>query len=177
MDARVELELGSGEHDEVGHAEVRHLLLGGTDEHLMHEQRLAGQLADGEHFAREAAVGAGDAVDQEDAALGQVGHDLLADLLIAADGDGLVDGAPRDALVHVGGIDDEAVLGAAAGVGAGGDGEAAGAGQRSLVALDRHLDELRGACIDGALAVGVRDAVHLELCINCHVCLPMRSLE
>ena len=159
VDLRVELEGGGGHHDEVGLAEVAQLLVGRADEHLMDEERLARELADGADLAGVAAVGAGQAVHDEEATLGEVADDLGLDLLVVLLGEGHVDLAPGDLVVDVGRVDDEAVLRGAAGVLAGDDGKGARARELALAALDGGLDENGRRRVDDRLLLGVGDSV------------------
>ena len=161
-DLRVELEGGRGHHAEVGVAEVAQLLLVRAHEHLVDEERLARELADGDDLAGVAAVGPRQAVHHEEAALGEVTDDLALDLLVALDAKGHVDAAPGDLVVHVGRVHDEAVLGRAARVLPRDDGERARARELALAALDGRLYEDRGRRVDDGLLLGVRDAVACE---------------
>ena len=163
VNLRVELELGCRHHHEVRSAEVPELLLGGTHEHLADEERLARHLADCEDLAREVTVGAGDAMDHVEPALGEVRDDLVLDALIALLGERDVDGPPGDLVMHVRRVHDEAVVRRAAGVGPRGHGEAAGAGKDTLIMVERHLDELGGRAVDRGLLVRVGDSVLSKL--------------
>ena len=169
VDGGVQLQFGSGQHDEIGVAEIGHLFVRWTNEHLTHEKGLACKLAYGEYLARESAVGTCDAVHHEHAALGQVGHGFRPDLVVVFLRDRYVHIAPCDVVVHVGCVDDEAVQGAAPGVGSGLDHEAARAGQNPLAARQGHFHQRRRTCVHRALLVGVGDAILLQFNVNCHV--------
>ena len=109
-------------HDhEVRAAVVGKLLLGGAHEHLVRKERLAGQLGQDQDLARVAPVGTRDAVDHEDATLGEVRDDLIVNELVVLLGEGHVHVAPGNLVMDVGGVHDEAVLWRAARVLARGD--------------------------------------------------------
>ena len=150
------LEAGGGDDGEVL-GEVGQLLGGGTAEQIVDEQGLGGELADHAEALHILGIGAGKAVEHEDLAVLQVGDHLGVDAVEAFLADGLVDGAPGDLVVHAGGIDDELILGGAAGVLAGLDDQGAGVAQGALAAAERMLGQLRGGqvAIDCA---GVDDA-------------------
>ena len=138
---RVAAVVGRGEHHEVGRVGGE-LLSRGAHEHLAGEERLVGLLAHHGEVAGVRAVGAGHAAHHVGVALGQVGTDALVDVVEVLKRHGGVHLAPGDVVVHVGRVDDEAVLRGAAGVLAGGHGKRAGRGEGALVALDAGLDEV-----------------------------------
>ena len=110
VDRRVELQARRGHDHEVGQAVVGKLLLRGAHEHLVRKERLARQLGDDAELAGVATVGAGDGMDNEEAALGEVGDDLGLDAGVVPLGHRNVDLAPGDALMDVIGVDDKAVV-------------------------------------------------------------------
>ena len=142
------LEAGGGDDGEVG-LEVHQIGLGGTAQELVNEQVLAGQLVDDAEALHILLVRAGEAVKDEDLAVLQIGDNLAVDGVVGGLVDGAVDLAPGDLVMHGGGIDDELVVGATAGVLAGLDHQRAGVAQRSLSAGERLL---RQGC-DGQVAV------------------------
>ena len=144
-------------------AEVQELAVRGTHQHLAHEEGLAGQLADAQDLARVAAVGTGQRVHQEEPALGEVADDLLADAHVVLLGEGHVDVAPRDAIVHVGRVHDKAVMRRAARVLSRGHREGTGAGEHTLTARDGRLHEHGRRRVDDSPVVGMVDSVLLEL--------------
>ena len=84
-------------------------------------------------------IRADEAVAREDVLLGKVGHDALPEAVVALLGDGLVEAAPPDLVVAAGLVDDELVLGRAAGVLAGPHHERAVGGEQAFLALDGLL--------------------------------------
>ncbi len=156
---RVELQHGRGHHDEVRVVKDLKLLLRRAHEHLPHEERLARELAQAQYLAGVAAVGARKRVDHEDPALREVADDLSPDLLVSLDRERHVHAAPRDLVVDVGRVDDEAVVRGAARVRAGYDAQAASLGEGSLSALERLLDERRRGAVYDRPVIGVVDAV------------------
>ena len=172
VDLGIELERGSGHDDEVGLAEVAKLLVGRTNEHLVNEERLAGKLADSADLAGVATLGTGETVHDKETALGEVTDDLALDLLIVLLGERHVDVAPGDPVMDVGRVDDEAVLGRAAGVLTGDDGEGAGARELALATLDGSLDQHGRGRVNDGLLLRVGDAVALKF-LDDHMCLLM----
>ena len=162
----VELEHGRRQDREVGLAVVLELLLAGANEHVADEERLAGELADDEVLPRVPAVSAGEPVDDEEVARGEVVADLPLDGVVGVLADGHVDGAPRDLVVDVLGVDDEAVLGGAARVATGGDGEGAGVGEHALPARERLLHEYRRGRVDEDRTRAVLDPCLCETIVD-----------
>ena len=150
------LEAGAGDDGEV-FLEVGQLLSRGAAQQVVDEQSLGGQLADHAEALHILGVGACEAVEDEDFLVLQISDDLGIDGVEALLGDGLVDGTPGDLVVHAGGIDDELILGGAAGVLAGLDDQSAGVGEGALAAAKRMLGQGCGCqiAIDSA---GVDDA-------------------
>jgi hypothetical protein len=72
--------------------------------------------------------------------------------------DGAIDRAPPDVALAGGFLDDELVVGRAAGVGAGVGHQRAALGQRAFVAAQRFLDQLFGGVVP-VFRVDVADAV------------------
>ena len=138
---------GRREHHDVRAAEDLELILAGTDEHVLDEERLVRALAYDHDLARILTVGAGIAANHEQvAALRHVAHHVLAKALIGGLVDGLVGLAvPIHLLVGLTGVDDVTVLGAAAGKGTRRHGERTGRGEVCLMVRHGVLDELRGA--------------------------------
>ena len=110
----------------------------------MDEQILAGQLVDDAESLGVLGISAGKAIEHKDLLALQVGNHLGADGVIAGLVDGTVDLAPGNLVMHGGGINNEFVVGAAAGVLTGLDHQRAGQGQRALAAAQGVLRQLRG---------------------------------
>ena len=141
--------------DERLRLEVAQLLLGRVDEHRPREERVVRVVrddADGDPLLR---VGAGERVDDVEVAVAEVRDDLLAQPLEVLLRDLRVDVAPPDPVLGARLADDELVLGRAAGVLAGVDGERPAFGDPALVALQRVRVELRRGRVpvDGALGL------------------------
>ena len=136
--------VGGGKHHEIGL--VGGKLLGSRPhEHLAGEEGLVGLFAHNGEVARMGAVGAGHATHDIRVTLGKIGANALVDAVEVLGCHGGVDLAPRDAVVHVGRVDDEAVLRGTARVLARGHRDGAGARKGALVALDGCLDEVGGS--------------------------------
>ena len=156
VDLRDALEAGSGD-DGVVLVEVLQLLGGGTAQQLVDEEVLAGQLVDDAEGFGILGIGAGKAVENKDLLALQIGDDLGADGVKLRLLDGAVHLAPGDVVMDSGSIDNELVVGAAAGVFTGLDHQRAGVGQSALAAAERMLGQLRGSeiAID---SLGIDDA-------------------
>ena len=156
VDLRDALEAGSGD-DGVVLVEVLQLLGGGTAQQLVDEEVLAGQLVDDAEGLGILGIGAGKAVENKDLLALQIGDDLGADGVELRLLDGAVHLAPGDVVMDSGSIDNELVVGAAAGVFTGLDHQRAGVGQSALAAAERMLGQLRGSeiAID---SLGIDDA-------------------
>ena len=140
---------GGREDRDVRTAEVAQLVLGGMNQQLANKKRLAGALANNKDFSGVGAVGAGKGADNKDLAIRKVGGDVAIEALVGLDVDGSVLGAvPVHVLVRLGGVDDVAVLGAAAGVLAGLAHQRAGVGENALACLDCVLGKLCRGPID-----------------------------
>ena len=141
-----------------------------TDQQLMDEQVLAGQLVDDAELLGVLGVGAGVAVEDEDLAALQVGGHLALDGVELLAADGLVHLAPGDLIVDALGIHDELVVGRAAGVLAGGDHQRAGLAQAAFAAPQRSLGQGgRGqVAVDG---LGADDPVFLNA-VGFHANIP-----
>ena len=86
-------------------------------------------------------VGAGDGVDNEQLAALEVGAGPVEEAVERGQGERLVDGAPGNLIARRRLLDEEAVLGRTAGVGAGVGDERAGFGQAAFAALQGVFDE------------------------------------
>ena len=142
LDGRVALVAGSGEHAKVRLTGAREFAGERAREHLLDNERLAGTLAGDEQAARVVTVGAGHAAGDEHVALVEVVDDAGLNGLVALDRKRAVDGAPGDLVVHVGRIDDKAVVGRTAGALPRLDHERAVGGHAALFAADGILDKL-----------------------------------
>ena len=87
-------------------------------------------------------IGAGHAAGDEHVALVEIVDDAGFDGLVALDRQRAVDGAPGDFVVHVGRVDDKAVVGRTSGTLPRLDHECAVGGHTALFAANRMLDEL-----------------------------------
>ena len=87
-------------------------------------------------------VGAGHAAGDEHVALVEVVDDAGLNGLVALDGQRSVDGAPGDLIVHVGRVDDKAVVGRTTGALPRLDHERAVGGHTALFTADGIFDEL-----------------------------------
>jgi len=163
VDLGAELEVWRRHHDEVGGIEALELLLRRTYEHLTDEECLTRHLADCENLAREVTISSGNAVDQVEPALGEVGDDLLLDAPIGFLGERHVNGAPGDPVVHVRRVHDETVMGGTPGIGTCRHRKAAGTGEDALLVGERHLDKLGRRAIDDRLLVRMCDSVPCKL--------------
>ena len=164
---RVELEARARHDHEVRAAVVGKLLLGGAHEHLVRKERLAGKLGQDQDLARVAPVGTRDAVDHEDATLGEVRDDLIVNELVVLLGEGHVNVTPGNLVVDVGGVHDEAVLWRAARVLARGDRKCARAGENALPARDGLLDQPSGRRVYCRPVIGVVNTILLKF-LNYH---------
>ena len=144
LDGRVALVAGSGEHAEVRLTGARDFAGERAGEHLLNEERLAGTLAGDKQATRMVAIGAGHTAGDEHVALVEVVDDAGLDGLVALDGQRAVDRAPGDLVVHVGRVDDKAVVGRTAGALPRLDHECAIGCHAAFFAADGVLDELRG---------------------------------
>ena len=142
LNRRVALITGGGQDAEVRLAGARNFAGERTSEHLLNKERLAGTLTGDEQAARVVAVGAGHAARDEDIALVEIVDDAGLNGLVALDGQRAVDGAPGDLVVHVGRVDDKAVIGRTAGALPRLDHKRAVRGHAALFAPDGILDEL-----------------------------------
>ena len=109
----------------------------------MDEQVLAGQLVDDAERLGVLGVGAGKAVEDEHVPALQISQHLGPDGVEPRLLDGAVHLAPRDVVMDGGGVHDELVVGAAAGVFAGLYHQRAGVGQRALAPAQGMLHQLR----------------------------------
>ena len=146
------LEAGGRKNGVVGNVAVK-LLLGGADEKLVDEEILAGQLVYDAEALGVLRVRAGEAVEYEQLLILEISKDLGLDGVELRLLDGNVYLAPCDLIVHGGGIDDELVVRAAAGVLAGLDNESARVGKRTLAAAESGLNKLCGSEIAVSHAV------------------------
>ena len=142
LDGRIALIAGGCEHAEVRLAGARDFAGERASEHLFNKECLAGTLAGDEQAARVVTVGAGHAARDEHIALVEIVDDAGLNGLVALDGQRAVDGAPGDLVVHVGRVDDKAVVGRAAGALPRLDHQCAVGGHATFVAADGMLDEL-----------------------------------
>ena len=136
--------VGGGKHHEIGLVGLK-LLGSRPHEHLAGEEGLVGLFAHHGEVARMGAVGAGHATHDIRVTLGKIGTNALVDAVEVLGCHGGVDLAPRDAVVHVGRVDDETVLRGTARVLTRGHRDGAGARKGALVALDGCLDEVGGS--------------------------------
>ena len=161
------LEAGGGD-DGIVLAEVRELLGRRAAQQLVDEEVLARQLVDDAERLRILGIGAGEAVEDKDVLALQIGDDLGADGVELGLLDGAVHLAPGDIVMDSGGVDNELVVGAAAGILTGFHDQRAGIGERALSARKRMLHELRRrqVAVDGT---GVDDPQLLQT-IGFHSC-------
>ena len=154
------LEAGGGDDGEV-RLVIGQLLLGGAQEELVDEEVLAGQLVDDAEGLGVLGVRAGEAVEDKDLAVLEVGHHLLVEGVKDLLGGGDVDLAPGDVVMDAGGVDDELVVGGPAGVLAGVDAECAGVVEIALAPGQGLLHQLGGreVAVDGT---GIDDAQGLQ---------------
>ena len=163
------LEAGSGNDGEVL-VEIGQLLGGGTAQQLMDEQILAGQFVDDAEGLGVLGIGAGKAVKNEYFLALQVSGDLGADGIVALQVDGTVDLAPGDVVVNSGSINDEFVVGAAAGVLTGLDHQSTRQRQGSLTAAKSVFRQLSGVQVP---INGLRvDDAQLFQSVGFHACFP-----
>ena len=141
LNGGIALVAGSGEHTEVGLTGACDFAGERAGEHLLNKERLAGTLAGNEQSTRVVAVGAGHAAGDEHIALVEVVDDTGLDGLVALDRKRSVDGAPGDLVVHVGRVDDKAVVGRTSGTLPRLDHQCAVGGHAAFVAADGVLDE------------------------------------
>ena len=144
LDGRIALVARRGEHAEVRLTGARNFASERTGEHLLNEERLAGTLAGDEQATRVVAVGARHAARDEHVALVEVVDDTGLDGLVALDRQRAVDGTPGNLVVHIGRIDDKAVVGRAASTLPRLDHQRAVGRHAAFFAADGVLDELRG---------------------------------
>ena len=111
LDGGVTLVARRGEHAEVRLAGARDFAGKRAGEHLLNKERLAGTLAGDKQATRMVAVGTGHAARDEHVALVEIVDDAGFDGLVALDRQRAVDSAPGNLVVHVGRIDDKAVVG------------------------------------------------------------------
>ena len=150
------LEAGGGD-DGVILVEVLQLLSRGAAQKLVNEQILAGQLVNDAEGLGILGIGPGKAIENINLFILQVGNNLGENGVEFGLFDGAVYLAPGNVVMHGGSINDELVIGAAAGVLAGFDHQCAGIAESALAALQRMLGQLCG----GQVAVdraGVDDA-------------------
>ena len=155
----IALEAGGHQHGVVGLAKVGQLLGGGTDQQITDEQVLAGQLIHNAELLGVLGVRAGHAVKDEDFAALQVGGNLALDGVELLAADGTVDLAPGNLVVNALGVNDELVVGGAAGIFAGGHNQSTGVAQGTFAAAQRSLGQLSG----GQIAVHSLGADDTEL--------------
>ena len=111
---------------------------------MLNEECLAGTLAGNKQATRVVAVGARHAARDEHVALVEIVDDAGLDGLIALDGQRAVDRAPGDFVVHVGRVDDKAVVGRTASALPCLDHQRAIGCHAAFFAADSVFDELRG---------------------------------
>ena len=140
---------GRREHGDVRTAEHVELVLRGTHEHVLNEERLVRALADDHDLTGVLTIRTREAADHEQvAALRHVTRHVLAHALVRLLVDRLVRLAiPIHLLIGLAGVHDVAVLGATAGEGTGRNGKRPRRGQVRLVVRHGMLDELRWAPI------------------------------
>ena len=126
VDGGVTVEIRRADDGEVRLAEISQFLLRRTDQQLMDEEVLAGQLVDDTEFLPVVGIRAGEAVEDKQFASLQIGDHLGADGFILLQRDGPVDLAPGDLFVDLRDVHDEFVVRRAAGVLAGLDHQGAG---------------------------------------------------
>ena len=124
-------------------AEILELFLAGSSQQLVDEHVLAGQL--GDHAERLLVLGicAGEAVEHEYVLVLQVSDYLVIDSVGLLLGDGLVDASPGDLVVHAFAVDDEFIVGGAAGVLAGLDHESTGSAEGAFPSSECVFREFR----------------------------------
>ena len=144
LNGGIALVAGSGEHTEVGLTGACDFAGERAGEHLLNKECLAGTLAGNEQSTRVVAVGAGHAAGDEHIVLVEVVDDTSLDGLVALNRKRSVDGAPGDLVVHVGRVDDKAVVGRTSGTLPRLDYECAIGCHAAFFAADGVLDELRG---------------------------------
>ena len=142
LDGRVTLVTWRREHAKVRLAGARDFASERTGEHLLNKERLAGALAGDEQATRVVAVGAGHAAGDEHITLVEIVDDTGLDGLVALDRKRAVDGTPGNLVVHVGRVDDKAVVGRAASALSRLDHQCAVGGHTALFTANRMLDEL-----------------------------------
>ena len=135
------LESGSDD-DRVVRSEGLQLLGVGPAQKVADEHALGGQLVDDAERFGIFGVGSGKTVKQEDLPLLQIGDDLFVQCVKPFLRDGAVHFAPGDLIVHSGGVYDELVVRAAAGVFAGFDHQRAGIAEGSFPAAQSVLCQL-----------------------------------
>ena len=111
-------------------------------EHLLNKERLAGTLAGDKQATRVIAVGTGHTARDEHITLVEIVDDAGLDDLVALDRQRAVDSAPGNLVVHVGRVDDKAVVRRVAGALPRLDHQRAVGGHAAFVAADGMLDEL-----------------------------------
>ena len=163
---RIELQIGCGEHGIVLREVAIALALGRTHEQLARKQRLAGALAHDQELAAPTAIGASDCANHEEVARTQVVSHGLLDLFVVLRRERLVDVAPVDVVMHVGRVNDKAVLRRAAGVLTRLDRESARVRKDALVATQRALDKASGRFVHDHGTTAVVDATNGEQIVH-----------
>jgi len=155
------LETGRRDDGEVA-GEVVKLLRRGAKQQLMHEHVLAGQLIYHAHADAVLGVRARKAVEHKQLSVLQISAHAVVDVVELLDADGHVHLAPSDLIMDGRLVDDETVVGRAAGILAGGDDQRAGVAQLAFPARKREL----GQPADGQVAIdslGFNDAEVREI--------------
>ena len=144
LGGRVALIAGCGKDAEVRLAGACDFAGKRAGEHLLNKERLAGTLAGDKQATRMVAVGTGHTARDEHVALIEIVDDAGLDGLVALGRKRAVDGTPGNLVVHVGRIDDKAVVGRSASALSRLDHQCAVGGHAAFIAADSMLDELRG---------------------------------
>ena len=142
LDGGVTLVTWRGKDAEVRLAGARDFAGKRAGEHLLNKERLAGTLAGDKQATRMVTIGAGHTARDEHIALVEIVDDAGFDDLVAFDGQRAVDGTPGNLVVHVGRINDKAVVGRTSGTLPRLDHECTVGGHTALFAANRMLDEL-----------------------------------
>ena len=138
----IALEAGDTDDGEVSLV-VRKLLRRGTQQKLVDKEILAGQLVDDAEGLGILGVRSGEAVENEHVLILQIRRDLGIDGVEPGLVHGPVHLAPGDVVMDSGGVHNELVVGAAAGVLPGLDHQGSGVGQGALPPAQSVLHQLR----------------------------------
>ena len=142
VDVRHALEARGGD-DGIVLVEIPELLRRGTAQQLVDEQVLAGQLVDDAERLGVLGIRTGKAIENKHIPTLKIGQHLGADGVKFCLLEGAVHLAPGNIVMDGGGVHNELVVGAAAGVLAGLDHQRTGVGQGALAAAQRVLYQLR----------------------------------